>query len=151
MKITIGFSRPKSFKIFSFFIRLYQGWTPYSHAFLSIPFTKFDRTIICEASHSDVHFIEQDRFKENNKITDQFEVEINESEYKDLMQFCIDNCQKPYGVTTIIGLFFRINEFKDSNKRFICSELVAKAMKIGNDDYITPKDLYNLVKAKYNG
>lgn len=149
MKVTIGFSRPKKFAIISKLIRIYQGNTEFSHAFLSFDAESLERTLVYEASHFYVHFIERKNFENKNLITDEFTIEVTPEEKKALLQFCIDNCQKSYGIKTLFGILFNIPEWKDGNEEFICSELVAKAFKISNDDYITPKQLYDIVKAKH--
>lgn len=149
MKISVGFSRPRKFAIISKLIRLYQGGTEFSHAFLSIPSEGLERTLVYEASHFFVHFIGRDNFEKKNVITDEFQIEVTPEEKKELLQFCIDNCQKPYGIMELFGILFKDDKWKDGDKRFICSELVARAMKISNDDYITPKDLYEIIKKQH--
>lgn len=148
MKVKIGFSRPKKFALLSRLIRLYQGNTEFSHAFLSIPSESLNRTLVYEASYFFVHFVGRTLFEQRNFIFEEFEIEVNEQEKKELLQFCIDNCHKPYGIKTLFGILFNIKKWKDGNEQFICSELVAKAMKISNDDYITPKQLYEIIKKR---
>jgi hypothetical protein len=143
MKVLVYFSTPKKFL-----------GTSYSHSAISFYEDCIDRQLVYEASHGEVHQVEFMNWQEKNEITLSLVATLNDNEFNDLYKFCIDNCNQPYGSLTLIGIlikeklgFSKIG--KDGNKKFICSELVAKALKLSDNDYTTPKDLENLIRKKY--
>jgi hypothetical protein len=158
--ITIGFSRPKNkiFPFFSWFIRLFQGWSDYSHVFLKINSKSIEREIIYQASGLQVNFVGNDYFKTHIHNIKEFNFKITNKDYKKLLQFMVDNSGKPYSIFQIIGiLFYKINPklikiFINNDKKYICSELIGKiindyiGIKINNNlDFLTPKNLWDLL------
>lgn len=153
MKILVLLSTPKKFNPVSWLIKKFLG-TSYSHASISFYDDCIDRQLVYEASHGEVHQIEFMNWQETNEIIYSFPLNKTDEEFNDLYRFCVDNCNKPYGSFTLLGIlikeklgFGKIGE--DGNKKFICSELVAKALKLSDNDYTTPKDLENLIRNKY--
>lgn len=149
MNLIIGFSTPKTFNPLSYLIKWYLD-VPYSHSYLKWTDPNLERTIIYEASHLFVHYIEFNNWLAKNNIIYEFSIDLDENKHKELMQFCIDNCSKPYNFTTLIDFVFKTNYGNDGESSYICSELVARALSIDDIDQIDPKTLYNLVLEKFN-
>ena len=155
--ITIGFSRPKG-KIcpcFSWGIRLFQGWTPYSHVYIKINSKSLDRDLIYQASGTQVNFMGSELFYGHVHVFEEFEIQIKDEDYIEMMKFCIDNAGKPYSARDILAILFSSEKLLDGREKFICSELVGIIL----EDYAdissgkkipTPKDIYNLL-VEYTG
>lgn len=161
MYLTIGFSKPKNWKLFAEIIKFgYQ--IPYSHTYIKFWSDKYQRFLIYQASHSYVNFMNVQIFEKNNIIVKEFNLNISEEARTKIIQFSIDNVGKRYGILSAIGLglvrlceVFNIkidNPFSDDLKTLICSELVAFILKEyniiqinENINNINPKQLYNLI------
>lgn len=163
-KIIIGFSRPRYSKFnlfsrfFSFLIRLFER-SEFSHVYIKWYSNKLNRYLIYHASATGVNFIGQEIFNQKSIVIHEFEIESDEDTLNKTKQFAIDNCGKSYGFLNLIGIgivrifyIFGIN-FKnflsDSDKTFICSELVAKILKENFNfdikkslELIGPKEIY---------
>lgn len=153
-KIKIGFSKPKNhiFPIFSWGIRLFQGWTDYSHVYLKFHSDSLDKDIIYQASGLQVNFVGNELFSKHVHIIKEFEIEIDDNDYINLLQFAVDNAGKPYSIIDIIAILFNKPKLLDGNKKYICSELIATILAkyylmTGNKSYgmYTPKDIYNFL------
>jgi uncharacterized protein YycO len=152
MKLIIGFSKAKSpYKIGSWLIRKYLG-TEYSHVYMNFHSCKFDRDIVYEAVGSGVRFVGIKEWKKHATVVVQYDIEISDTSYIKLMQFCIDNSGRDYGFLQNIGIVFaRLfkltkNPFKSGVN---CSELLADILELEGykwgipKDLITPKDIEN--------
>ena len=164
-KIKVGFSKPKKWKPFAWIIMVGYG-IPYDHVYISFRSEKYNRTMIYQASKTMVNFMGSELFFKENLIFQDFDIEIKDDLYVNMIKFCIDNAGKPYGFKQCLGMaWVRINEifgryienpFKDKGKTYVCSEMGAYILeefagaKIPRDiDDITPKDLYEyLLKLK---
>jgi hypothetical protein len=164
--IVVGFSKPKTWKPFSWLIMTGYG-IPYDHVYIKFHSDSFDRDIIYQASELMVNFMGK-QFTDANTIVDEFEVEITPENKLALIQFAIDNAGKPYGIMEAFGLaIVRIaelfgkkinNPFSNNGSTYVCSVLVGYilAQYAGIDvpdqtDNITPKEVYDylmLIKAK---
>lgn len=152
--IYIGFSRPTTFfPIFSWLIRLIE-WTRFSHVYIRYFDTYTKEWIIFEASHGEVHLIQWNNWREKAITVYEQAFEIEEERKRRLVKFMVKNLQKPYSIKNILGIAIKIltglRLFKDSNKAFICSELVATALgdrlKFEKElDFVTPKDIYKAI------
>ena len=142
----VYFSTPFKFNLVSWLIKKFLG-TKYSHA--SIMFELGDRFIVFEASHGDVHMIEHTNWLVKNKVIKSFTIQKTPEEQRDILNYLIDNCQDKYGILTLFGILLNVKLGKDGDKRFICSELVAKALGLSDNDFITPKDLEKMIEEKY--
>ena len=153
MVIYVGFSRPIKWKLFSSLIMLFLN-TSYSHVYLRFYDAYTAKWIIFEASHGEVHLIEESNWKQNNIIVRESSFELDEKHRREVIRFAIDNLQKPYSIKNIFGIvFYQIfgkRILTDGHKAFICSELIALALdnKIQFKkplDLVTPKDIWNAV------
>lgn len=162
--IVVGFSRPKKWRPFAWLIMKGYG-IPYDHVYVKFHSGTYGRDIIYQASGSMVNFMGNTIFLSNNIGMNEFQVSISDDKYVGLMQFCIDNAGKPYGVKQAFGMaIVRIaeifgryikNPFKDDGT-YVCSKLGAYILEnfagaiIPRDiEDITPLDLYNyLIQVK---
>lgn len=152
--ITIGFSRPKGniCPCFSWGIRLFQGWTPYSHVYVKIKSKSFDRELIYQASGTQVNFMGSKLFYERVHMFNEFKLQIKDEDYIEMMRFCIDNAGKPYSMMDIFAILFKNEKLLDGREKFICSELVGIILKNyakipinKKTGMLTPKNIYNLL------
>lgn len=136
----VGFSRPKKQTIFSKLIQLIQG-TEYSHTFITFDVRSTGQKIIYHATHKGVNCLEYKTFQEDNIILDEIEIESEESR-TEALSFCISQLGKPYSLAAIFAILLNI-KFGDNTKSFICSELVARALKLDLNklDLVTPRDI----------
>lgn len=159
-KIIIGFSRPNTFKLFAWTIMKGYG-TPYSHVYVKIHSSKYERDLYYQASGLAVNFMSQIYFKEHNEVVKEFEVEIADDQLNELMKFAIDTCGAPYGIKQVFWMaYIRIGEIlgkkwsapdSDKTHTFVCSELASYILeKFAGitlprlPDDMTPLDVYNL-------
>lgn len=153
-KLIVGFSRPKGklFPCFSWGIRLFQGWTQYSHVYLKFKSSSLSRDIIYQASGLQVNFIGKKMFYDHVHVIKEFELELTDADYIQMMKFFIDNAGKPYSIKDIIAILFNKPNLSDGNDSFICSELVALVLNryIGISfnkplGLLSPKDVYKII------
>lgn len=160
--ITIGFSKPRSFKPFAWLIMKFYS-IPFDHVYIKFYSEKYDRTLIYQASKSIVNFMNPEIFHLENISIEEFDVQILENKKIELVQFCIDNAGKSYGILEAFGLgIVRLieligytikNPFSDKSKTYICSELSGIVLeqftnvKIEKSlDDLTPLDIFNYLK-----
>ena len=160
MKITIGFSRPHKFKIFSCLIRLWEG-TPYSHIFIRRHSKWLDSEYVYQASGLSVNFMGAKHFDSINKTIDAYELEFTDEQVKTVMQFAMKTAGKPYGMKQIFAILLtrfgiKSKDWLDGEYSYICSELVAKILQDYKDvrldkpiDLVTPKDIHRIMEKKY--
>lgn len=151
--IYIGFSRPRRFKIFSALIMLFLG-ASFSHVYMRFYDDYTSKWIIFEASHGEVHLIEEFNWRLKNTVVREQSFELDEKHRREVIRFVIDNLQKPYSFTNILGIVFHSltgkKWFLDGPKAYICSELIALALdnKIQFKkplDLVTPRDIWEVV------
>jgi len=150
-KITIGFSRPKG-KIcpcLSWGIRLFQGWTPYSHVYVKFHSNSLDRDVIYQASGLQVNYIGSKLFYKHVHVVDEFSLEISDEDYRKMMQYTVDNAGKPYSLKSIFAILFKIESWCDGDDSFVCSELIGEILRKYTDvsidkssEALTPKDIH---------
>lgn len=160
-KIIIGFSKPKKWKLFAWIIQTAYN-TPYDHVYIQFYSEKFDRHLVYQASNLAVNFIEYSNFCSINDVVKEFEFDMDAINRVEMIQWAIDNCGKPYGIKSALGLgivrLFDIfgkkikNPFSDDDKTYVCCELAAYVLKefehfqIEEDlNLINPKELYELL------
>lgn len=135
--VSVGFSRPKKWKLFSAAIMLTEG-THFSHSFISWHCENIDRRKVYEAVGSGSRKISNTRFKDKALVTDIFQFEVGKETLFKIDQFTHDEAGTPYGFKHIVGLaimratnsFYRLigsskrigNIFKDDKYSQICVE-----------------------------
>lgn len=150
--VIVGFSAPIKWKVGAEFIKLWQGGTPYSHVYLRTTAVLIKRDIIYQASHGDVNCISAPAFEEQNRVVAEFEYNIQDYDYVELLRYCVDELGKPYGYLGLLKIGLR-KLFKirgDGERSFHCSEFAARAIKslaTKDADFIEPVDLYKSLVA----
>lgn len=160
-KITIGFSRPKTWKPFAWLIM--AGYDiPYDHVYVKFYSDSYARDIIYQASSTMVNFMSPTIFYGNNISVKEFEFDITPEKKIEMIQFCIDNAGVPYGKLQVLGLIWvRLNDlvgkkilnpFRDGRASEVCDEIAAFILKfvdINVDvdlDTLNPKELYEILE-----
>lgn len=160
-QITVGFSRPKSWKPFAWLIMTAYG-TPYDHVYIKFHSDSCQRDIIYQASKMMVNFVGTTVFESENIVVKEFKLQISDENYLALMQFAIDNAGKPYSMKEVLGLaWVRINAWvgrkienplKSGDSMWVCSIIAdyiiqnfsEKKSSIDYED-MSPKDVYDLL------
>lgn len=161
-KITVGFSRPHNkWKIISLIIRLIER-VNYSHCFVSWDSQYLGRGMLYQADQLRVNFMNKKIFDDDALTVKSYDVEIDEEDYKKIIQAMVDTVGAKYGTLQLIG-FIWVYFCKIFGKRvrnpfrsgFICSEAVYHVMSCLPENFIdiymeennltkddlTPKDL----------
>jgi hypothetical protein len=151
--ITIGLSRAKGFGPLSKIIQWAEN-TEFSHAYVSFQSDSLDRELIYQASGTRVNFTGRKIFDGHAETTNTYKIQVSDEKYKEILQFCVDQAGKPYGIKNLfyIGWFYltghKISR-GDNEESFICSELVGEILRMAgilysdvNLDYYTPKNVY---------
>lgn len=157
--IKIGFSRPKSgFKPFSWAIRWYLS-TAYSHTYLDFYSNNLDRSIIYEAIGGGVRFIGQKQWLKYSFVTAEFEIELTDEEYKNIISYCIDQAGFPYSFLQNVGIFIadmlKLKKNPFGKKGSNCSEEIGKILELKGCKFskdlnlLTPKDIYEGLLSLY--
>ena len=134
-KVVFGFSRPRnSYKIGALLIRVFQGWTPYSHVFVSWDVPDLELDCIFEAWGTKVQFRSAPEFSHGNQIVAAFEVKVSDERFIALRRKAHLIQGTPYANLENVGIFaaaflqkiFRrpfTNPFSFGEKQMKCSEL----------------------------
>ncbi len=164
-KIKVDFTtRLSKWNLIAFLIRKILG-TKFSHVIVTIQIPRSETSLAYEAGAFGVSALSETEISKRDKILHRKEFEVTEEEAAKMHEFCVSNLHKKYGFLTIIGLYLALcfgilNRIgKDGNKTFICSEFVAKVLKIVksiakvlkiqnvNVDKMTPLELYILMRS----
>ncbi len=161
--ITFGLSRPIKPTLFSRLIMWAEG-TDYSHTYIKWPWAAVDRDIVYQASKMAVNFESGKTFYGHSLPVKEYDVDLSLETYKLIMQFCMDNSNKPYSLKQIAGFTYvklawkifkkRVhNPFPTHGSSFVCSKIAAEiADKIpgieisSSYDDITPLDFECLME-----
>jgi hypothetical protein len=151
MTISVGFSKPSYFKIGAALIRLYEG-TPYTHVYLKAYSEWMGGHVIFQASHGAVHCASEQHFLSDNIAVAEFEYELDESKYKRLFNYCLNNLQKPYGFLGLLKIALKdlIKSKGDGERSFHCSEFALRALPeltSKDPDFVTPRDLFRSLES----
>lgn len=154
--IIVGFSSStKKFSPFSKLIRLWEG-TDFSHVYFQFETSRNNVTIIYQASSTMLNYMSKEVFLQHNKVVSEFNLELSNEHYSELMLQCMKSAGLGYSIKQILGLaiaqVFRLkrNPFSDKEK-YVCSEWVAEQLELCGFkfskklDLVTPKDIYELL------
>lgn len=158
-KFKIGFSSPINhfFPIFSFLIKLIFR-IPYSHTYMKFHSDSHNRDIVYESVGVGVRFVGATYWLKHAEIIEEFEIEVTDECYRELMCFCIDQAGTSYGKMQCLGVFLakifkmKKNIFKNDKNEEICSEIAGRILSSAgysfdkDFDLISPKDIYNVLK-----
>lgn len=159
--LTIGFSRPKKSTIFSRLIE-YTDDTAYDHVYIKWNWAVINRDVIYQASKFAVNFESNVTFDSHATTIESYDMEISDECHIDIIQFCMDNCNKPYSIRSLFGFALvkmcskfgkKVhNPFPTYGASFVCSKIAAEVaaragIRIDADfDDIDPLDLNNIIK-----
>jgi hypothetical protein len=135
MNLVIGFSKPKSkWAIGSLLIRFIEK-SDFSHAFLRWHSNGINRDMVYQASRGMVHFIAGHRFDDSVATVKEYLLTLDDSQYKQVVQKCVDLAGIKYGTLALFGMGFERltgirNPFRDADRTFVCSELVGEVLKV---------------------
>lgn len=132
--IILGFSRPKKLSVFAKLI-MWSDSISYDHVYVKWSWDKIERDVIYQASKMAVNFESNITFDKHAIVIEEYEITLDEECYKKVMQFCMDNSNKPYGFKEIIGFAWMkalgfcgekvSNPFPSANASWICSKIGA--------------------------
>lgn len=162
--ITVGFSRPIKPTLFSRLIQWADGGTDFDHVYITWLWPTVDRQIIYQASKMAVNFESNITFDSHAIRVEEYEINIDDERHKGIMQFCMDNSNKPYSLKMLFGLawikinaLFRRkvdNPWPTHGASFVCSKLITEILQKAkivdpriSSDNIDPLDLNLIIKA----
>jgi hypothetical protein len=141
MKIIVGFSRPRKWKIFAQAI-MWWDKSDASHGYIRFRSERWDNNFIYQSSHSQTNFVGGEYFQKINKVVEEFEIEVEESIESRIGNLCVDREGKPYAIKQVIGIammnimfvisFGKVrikNPFSDGDEETDCIEEVAAILK----------------------
>ena len=102
-EIRIGFSRPRSFSIFSRIIRAVEK-TSYSHVYLAWHSSFLDRDVVYQAKSTMVHFLGTKLFERGSETVHQFAIKVTPEGRRETIQWAMDNAGLRYGFFQVIGV-----------------------------------------------
>lgn len=162
--IVIGFSKSKKvLPIGSWLIRMYQGFTEYSHVYIKIPVKpKFPSDKILHAAEGQVSHYSETAFLKRNEVVCEYEFEVSEEVYFELLRdYFHELSGEDYGVMQNVGIFL-VDVFRKFNmsinnpftKGWNCSEYVGEVLKkifpnhlkYSDLNIITPKNVMNILE-----
>lgn len=162
--IYIGYSRHKGSAIGSDFIRKYLG-TPFSHNYFKFKDPQYNDSTVFHAVGRGLSYVSESRFLKTNTIVAEFEVQVSDETYNELLNDCHLNAGIKYGTFQNLGIVIVdcLNKLGCHIKKnplddgINCSEWVAYLLeevygKWTEIEYnlITPKETYNYLKNKDN-
>lgn len=143
-RVSIGFSRPKTWKPLASLIMLIEG-TKYSHVFVTWHCTEIDRRKIFEAVGSGIRILSNVNFKKHAEVIELYSFNITDIDLITIEQQAHDMTGRPYGYKALIGLgimrLFNMvnrvlrlkgrqhNPFKDGDYSQICVEAAGMVLK----------------------
>jgi hypothetical protein len=162
--LVIGFSRPIKPTLFSRLIQFADKQSNFDHVYATWNWPMIDREIIYQASKLSVNFESNVTFDGHAIRVEEYEVSVNDEPYKEIMQFCMDNSNKPYGIKEVFGFayvkicaLFKLkvnNPFPTYGSSFVCSKLITEILQIAqivdpriSPDNVDPLDLNTIIKA----
>jgi hypothetical protein len=155
-QVNILFTSPKKFMIGAEAIKMYQGFTKYSHVAIEL-----SDGVCFHAAHGRVHYISKDALTEGNAIHESIPLSLTTEQYDKLILQAVILEGTVYGYDELVKIivsdliytltFKRVNP--TNGKGFICSELIAELLEeaIGAKfnkpkNLITPKDINIFMK-----
>ena len=164
-KVIIGFSKTKKkLGIFSWIIRKIEC-TNYSHTYLKFTNSR-GKGLVYQASHTMVNFMGEKIFLEQSEPIKEYEIELTDEQYAEMIDFCIDRAGIPYAAMENLGIgIARLleivgikihNIFGIKRSAYKCSEIVAEFLEnilkvdIPEDlDMVSPKQVHSVVENLY--
>jgi len=156
--LTIGESRPKTWKPLASLIMLVEG-SDASHFFVSWRCTNLDVRKVGEARGSGGRLISNNEFKRTNRVVRGHQYEVSEETLFKVEKFLWENL-KGYAYKQIIGiLWMRIvgllgikisNPFRDGARSMVCTEVVLRVIEIIKGIDLPEEDFGIVETQKFN-
>lgn len=157
MKISLGESRPKKFKLFSWATQKVEG-VDHSHVFVSWKDEDGLRWV-AEARGSGIRLVSNKTFKRDSEVVNIYQYPCSAADYQKVITYVWSQSGNEYGFGQILGLllmrvgnaFARYmdgaawfgNPFTDGNKSQICCEFALNIAGITSNDIDVPKYIEN--------
>lgn len=161
--IIVGFSRSRSpWKIGSKVIQEVEK-RDFSHAYIKFEEPITSLSMIAQASNGFVNLMSEEIFESHNIIVEEYELELKDFEFIDILNFLYANMGKDYSLfqLVLIGikklLKIELSELENRDLAYICSEFAAKVLQIVRKpmpehlDYVTPSDLRTIITSNSIG
>lgn len=159
-KIIVGFSH--STRKFAPFSKAIREWddTEYSHVYFQFESTKYEVSMVYQASSTMLNYMSKEVFLLHNKVDNEFIIEVTDEQYSQLMKNCMKSAGLPYAKLQIIGIFIadilnlQKNPFPNEDM-YVCSEWVAEQLKLlgykfnKELDLVKPIDVFQVVGGFY--
>jgi hypothetical protein len=133
--LTIGFSRPRTFKPFAWVIMKFDS-APFSHGFVKFKSDSWGTEFIYQSSGHKTNFMGGNAFRKQNIIVEEYQIEIpNETEAM-VGKLCVEREGRPYPVMQVIGkglvkIGFKRNPFSNGDEMSDCIEECAAILRDG--------------------
>lgn len=151
-KLVIGFSdSPSKWDFFAWAIKQYLK-APFFHTYFFFP-DEGKKGKTWEATVKGVVTKTRRLWLETHTVIYEYEVEVTEERYQEILNFCKARRGTPYGYLQYIAILLNLKR-DNGIKRTICSEYVARGAEQelqieGNLDKIDPKEVWEVVSKKY--
>jgi hypothetical protein len=160
--ITIGFSTSINhiFPIYSWLIKLIYN-TRYSHTYMKFHSDSLNRDIIYESVGVGVRFVGFKYWQKHSKVIREFDLQISDEQYRNLMVHCVDQAGIKYGRLQVVGILIskilglRVNPFRNGDSEKVCSEEMGKVVSMTTGyifekgwDLLTPPDIYKALNSR---
>ena len=150
--IIVGFSR--SHKITSKIITWLTG-SVITHTYVRIPVPEYKTSMVFQAQGFNVHYLNYEEFLKHNTVIEEVEVEVSDEQFIEAEKIRVFECGKPYGMLELIGYLAVLiqskvglpvkNPFYDSDKSFVCVELVLNMLGMEDKSTMTPDKLHAML------
>lgn len=163
-KFIIGFSTPIKPTLFAKSI-MWADKTEYDHVYVKWHSDSIERDIIYQASKLAVNFESDTTFKKHAIAIEEYEIQLDDSVFKKIGQFCMDNSNEPYSIKQVLGLgwvklnkilFNKVveNPVPANGSEWVCSIIAAEIMIIAgiidakySINNMDPLDLNTIIKS----
>ena len=131
--LSIGESKPKKFKLFSYLIKLVEA-TDHTHSFVSWKDPRTDIRAVAEARGSGCRVVTNHHFKAEAHVVRIFQYKITVEQLLKFEKYVWEQLGKPYGFKHILGLLLmrvgitKENKYKDGEYSQICAELSVRGI-----------------------
>jgi len=123
-----------------------------SHTYIRIPVPEHSTSMIFQASGLNVNYCNGELFDSHNDIIEEYDVDISDEQFLISEKFRVTESGKPYSSKQLVGFLTVLaarrilgkhisNPSSDGNHSYICVEIVAVCLGLGNAESMTPEDL----------
>lgn len=146
--IRVGFSTTYKFNLADYMIRKTID-EEFSHTYIVMDEDVHSVELVHEATFIGVHTTKYEEWLPLHKVILEVELQVSDERYEQIKKFVESVDGASYGFWQLLRIYLDWDYYDNGNFRFICSELMARALYVElgygeNDrlDMITPKDIY---------